>query len=78
MQLYTNTAGDNLVKKYIDKGGEVITIEEGCLLGYGLAILRAEGFQTTIIKEKYLNAWSSAYTKRSYNKLPKKYLKYIN
>jgi len=77
MKLYTNTEGDNLVQKYIDKGGEVITVKEGCLLDYGIAILIADGYKTTILKEKYLNEWSSAYTKKSYNKLPTKYKIYV-
>jgi len=73
MTLYSNTAGENLIQKYIDKGGIVETLQEGCLLGHGLAICSGENLKFCILKEKYINEWSSGYLVRFYNKLPKKY-----
>ena len=66
----------HLIAKYHDKGGEVITIEEGTL-GYGFMIMFGEGLKTTIVKEIYVNAWSSGHSVRMYRKTPKKYEKMI-
>ena len=77
MRIYSNTAGENIIKKYIDKGGELQVFEEGCLLCYGLAICSGEGLKFCILKEKYLNSWSSAYTIQLFNRLPKKYQKLV-
>lgn len=76
MTLYTCSAVQNLINIYLEKGGEVLQIEEGGV-GYGFIILIGEGLKTTIIKEVYLNEWSSAHTIRKYNKCPKKYEKII-
>ena len=75
--MYDYKSVDKLVDKYYQKGGEVITIEEGCLLDYGLAICFGDNLKTCIITEIYLNEWSSAYKVRFYNKCPKKYAKMI-
>lgn len=75
--MYTISQINQLINQYTDKGGELYPVEEGCLLDYGLAILKGEGLKTIIIKEKYLNEWSSAYTLRLYNKTPKKYEKIL-
>lgn len=69
---YTLTACENLIQKFIDNGGEIVTLEEGCL-GYGLTVCYGEGLKTAIIREVYLNEWSSGHTIRMYNKMPKKY-----
>lgn len=66
----------HLIAKYHDKGGEAITIEEGTL-GYGFMIMFGEGLKTTIVKEVYINEWSSGHTVRMYNKMPKKYAQMI-
>ena len=72
MKLYTLEAVDSLINQYIDKGGQVVTIEEG-VLGYGTLLLYGDGLKTSVVKEIYLNEWSSAHTIRSYNETPKKY-----
>ena len=72
MKTYSVKAVDNLINKYIDKGGEVTEIEEG-VLGHGHLVLHGAGLKTTIIKEVYISAWSSGHKVRSYNKTPKKY-----
>lgn len=74
--LYTCTAVQNLIGRYIDKGGESVTIQEGTL-GYGKMILFGEGLKTAIIEEVSLNEWSSGHKVRFYNKTPAKYLQYI-
>lgn len=50
-------------------------IISGCLCDN--YILTGENLKTTIIKEYYLNEWSSGCTIRSYKKMPKKYEKVI-
>lgn len=69
---YDLEACENLIQRYYEKGGETVTIEEGCL-GLGLVICYGDGLKTAIIKEVYLNEWSSTHTIRMYNKMPKKY-----
>lgn len=76
MKLYGCNAIGDLINRYTRQGGEVATIEEGCL-GYGFLILYGEGLKTIVIKEKYLNDWSSAHTVRAYNKTPNKYKELI-
>ena len=66
----------HLIAQYHDKGGEVITIEEGTL-GYGFMVMFGEGLKTAIVKEVYINEWSSGHTVRMYNKMPKKYKQMI-
>jgi hypothetical protein len=73
MQTFTSTAVQSLIDQYIDKGGDIHEIEEG-VLGFGTIILSAIGYKYAIIKEVYLNSWSSGHTIKFYNKLPKKYL----
>jgi len=75
-KLYTCEAVEKLIQRYVDKGGEVTVIEEGCL-GHGLYILHGEGLKTAVIKEVYLNPWSSVQSIRMYKKCPKKYAKMI-
>jgi hypothetical protein len=73
MNYYSLSACENLIKKYLDLGGTVETIEDG-VLGLGTVVCYATGKKTAIIKEVYINDWSSAHTVRMYNKTPKKYL----
>lgn len=73
MKLYTSGAVEKLANQYIDKGGEITTLKEGSLLGYGLAVFSGLGLRNTIVQEVYLNEWSSAYKVRFYDRLPKKY-----
>lgn len=70
--LYTCTQVQNIIDKYINHGGQVEEIEPGCL-GYGLTICHGDGLKTCIIREQYLNEWSSGHTMRFYNKTPAKY-----
>ena len=67
---------ENLMQKYIEIGGEVLTVVEGCL-GLGITICQAEGKKAAVIKEFFVSSWSSGHTITMYNKLPKKYEKMI-
>ena len=79
MKLYTIRATQEFIDKYVDEGGEILTIDEGCL-GVGNVILFdiTDKLKSFIIKEVYLNEWNSAQSIRGYNKLPDKYMQIIN
>ena len=77
MKQYSLKSVENLIQQYVDKGGDVITISEG-VLGYGTTMLVCQGYKTAIIKEQFLNEWSSTHTIRMHNVMPKKYQIYLN
>lgn len=72
--LYTLKAVEGLIEKY-GEDSEIFTIEGGLLDSY---IITSDKFKTAIIKEVYLNEWSSAYSVVFYNKTPLKYQKIID
>lgn len=74
--MYTLEACEELMEYYAELGGDVVTVQEGSL-GLGVVVCMAEGRKTAIIKEVYLNPWSSGHTIRLYNKTPKKYLEMV-
>lgn len=76
MTYYNLDVCEDIIRKYANGDGIVITLEEGCL-GLGTVICYGSGFKTTIIRERYLNEWSSTHTIRMYKKMPKKYEKWI-
>lgn len=76
MKTYTVEAVEKLMKYYLKLGGEVNTIKDGSLTSYGLAVMTAKGKKFCIVREVYLNEWSSGLSVKFYNKLPKKYNKY--
>ena len=61
-----------LMQVYINNGGEVVTLEEGCL-GLGLVICYGCGLKTAVITEKYVNCWTSTHTIDMYTEIPEKY-----
>ena len=76
--IYTPTQAEKLINKYLKfEEAEIVQINEGCL-GMGDWILTAKGKKTVIIKEVFINAWSSGQSIRMYNKTPKKYEKYLD
>ena len=79
MKTYSLKQIDNLIDKYVNSfGGEVSTLQEG-VLGYGLTVLHgAKGKKSIIIKEIYVNEWSSTHTVKMYNSMPKKYQRLLN
>ena len=74
--LYTSTQVENLIQRYVDKGGQVNEIIPGTL-GYGLTVLCGHGLKSIIITETYINEWSSGHKVRMYSKMPKKYEKML-
>tara|TARA_R100000808_G_C2118377_1_gene130311 strand:- start:800 stop:1036 length:237 start_codon:yes stop_codon:yes gene_type:complete len=78
MTNYTLKTCERLIDNYVNKHqGQVTKIYEGCL-GLGKIMLHsAQNKCTIIIKEVYLNSWTSAHTIRQYKKMPKKYKQYI-
>lgn len=78
MNLYTCTSIDNFISKYIEKGGEAYCIDEGVLTSGDWILFDIRGkLKACIIKEVYVNDWSSAQSLRKYKKLPKKYAEMI-
>ena len=76
MKLYNYKAVEQLMNQYIEQGGNVHILDEGSLV-YGLVVCEGECLKTAVIKEVYLNEWSSAQSIRLYNNMPKKYAKMI-
>lgn len=71
-KIYRLAPIENLIQNYLNKGGEILTAQEG-VLGYGITVCIAEGYKTAVIKEVFLNEWNSGHTVTFYNKIPKKY-----
>ena len=65
-------ACESPMQQYFDKGGECVTVEEGCL-GPGTAVCFAEGYKAAIIHGYHINPWTSGHTVRMYSEMPKKY-----
>lgn len=72
MKHYSLEAVDKLIDYYTEHNGNMYTIQEGAL-GYGITVLKAPKLKTAVIKERYLNEWSSTHTVTLYNKTPLKY-----
>lgn len=71
---YCLEAVESLMQRYFEHGGSMEELKPGSL-GYGLTILYdpAENLKTFVIREIYMNEWSSRHTIRGYNKMPGKY-----
>ena len=74
MKNYSLEAIEKLINQYLDKGGEISQIQEGCL-GYGKMLLSASGYKYAVVQERFVNSWVSTHSIRFYNKLPKKWQK---
>ena len=72
MNLYSYQSVDKLIEHYCENGGDAVQTDEGTL-GSGDWILFGLAY-SFVIKEVYLNPWSSAHKVRRYKNLPKKYL----
>lgn len=63
---------DNLIKRYTDEGGQAIQLSEGVLQSGNWVLYDPEcRLCAFVIKEVYVNGWTSEQTIRRYNKLPK-------
>lgn len=78
MVLYTCTSIDEFIIRYIKKGGQAYCIDEGVLASGDWILFDKRGkLKSCIIKEVYINPWSSGQSLRKYRKLPEKYAKMI-
>lgn len=77
MKNYTLTQTQKLIDNYLAKDGEIHIIDEGSLV-YGLVVATAPNCKSAVIKEVFVNEWSSLQSIRLYNELPKKYQTLIN
>lgn len=75
-KIYSLETCEKLINTYIKKGGKVVTLQEG-VLGLGVVLCFGDSLKTSIIKEVYLNEWSSGHTIRMYNIMPAKYNKML-
>lgn len=71
--LYSISAADGLINDYLKIPDNTIYQYDDGGVGIGSWILGAPGYKWAIIKEVYLNEWSSAQSIRMYNELPKCY-----
>ena len=71
-KLYTSSAIQELADYYVENGGEVYELVEGTL-GWGTTVMVRDGWTSIVVKEVYINEWSSGHTVRRYRILPKKY-----
>ena len=78
MNNYSLKSCMDFIDKYVDTcKGEIYELNEGTL-GLGTIILtNAPNKKSYLIQEYFISSWTSGHNVRSYNKLPKKYLKII-
>ena len=69
-KLYTSTAIDELITKALANNYELVQIEEGTI-GHGFCVLLApdEKHYNFVIREVYINCWTSAHTVRRCRKI---------
>ena len=69
-KLYTFTAVDELIKQAFSNNYELVQIKEG-VLGHGFCVLLApdEKHYNFVIREVYINCWTSAHTVRKCRKI---------
>lgn len=74
--IYSYSAVEDLLNRYSENWRDFIayTIPGGLIDGM---IITGRGLKTAIIKEVYLNEWSSGATIRMYNRMPAKYARII-
>lgn len=68
---------EQLISEYANRGGSIYELIPGTL-GLGLTVCTLDGYRTAVIKEFFINPWSSGHTCRFYNVTPEKYRKMIN
>lgn len=79
MYVYSYQQVDSLIERYTNKGGEALQTSEGVLGSDDWLLYDFGGkLKFIVIREIYLNSWSSAHTVRKYNRIPKKYQKILN
>lgn len=71
-RLYSLSAVEKAMEMYNEIGGTCYTLDEGCL-GVGTVVCTAPGYKVMVVKETYMNEWSSGHKIRFYNEMPNKY-----
>lgn len=75
MSIYSYKAAETIKTRLLERSGAFVYEIPGALVDN--YIMGADGCYTFIVKEKYLNAWSSGVTIRKYRKIPAKYQKIV-
>ena len=75
MTVYSYKAADQIREKLLERAGAFVYEIPGALVDN--YIMGADGCYTFIVREKYLNEWSSGITNRKYRKIPAKYQKIV-
>jgi len=65
-KLYNGSSVGRFIEQAMEKGFEVTQLNEGVLLG-GDYLIEKDGYLSTVIWEKALNEWSSAYQARRFD-----------
>jgi len=79
MKTYNLSSCETLISKYVNIYGGTATILSEGVLGLGTVLLHsAAGKKTIVIKEFFINSWTSGHSVRMYNKTPKKYKQIID
>lgn len=75
MKIYSYKTADKIRERLLERAGAFVYEIPGALVDN--YIMGADGCYTFIVREKYLNEWSSGVTIRKYCKIPAKYQKII-
>lgn len=79
MKLYNSEVVNGLIEKYERASGWFEIVDDRTvLLDFNVAILGGKDLRYCVIKDVFLNSWSSAYSIKFYNKLPKIYKKLLD
>lgn len=78
MRNFSLKSCEDLIDKYVNEyKGEAFVLEDG-VLGLGTIVLtNATGKKSVLIKEYFINSWTSGHDVKLYNELPKKYTEKI-
>lgn len=75
MKVYSYKAADKIRERLLERAGAFVYEIPGALVDN--YIMGAAGCYTFIVREKYLNMYSSGVTIRKYRKIPAKYQKIV-
>ena len=75
MKIYSYKTADKIRERLLERAGAFVYEIPGALVDN--YIMGADGCYTFIVREKYLNMYSSGVTIRKYRKIPAKYQKII-
>lgn len=75
MTIYSYKVADEIREKFLERADAFVYEISGSLVDN--YIMGADGCYTFVVRECYLNEWSSGVTIRKYRKIPAKYQKII-